>query len=154
MGLEVVGVTRPVGARAEHLALATATGAAAWVTVEQLAPDDDKVLADWLSDADRPKVLHDAKGQAHALAAQGWTLSGVVADTALATYLVKPDQRAYDLADLSVRYLHRELLSGERRLRPALLRRRRRRGGRGPAGATPRSTSGVSSRRSWSRRRR
>ena len=36
VGLEVVGVTRPVGARAEHLALATATGAAAWVTVEQL----------------------------------------------------------------------------------------------------------------------
>ena len=113
VGLEVVGVTRPVGARAEHLALASGTGAAAWVTVEQLAPDDDKVLADWLSDAERPKVLHDAKGQAHALAAQGWTLSGVVADTALATYLVKPDQRAYDLADLSVRYLHRELMSGE-----------------------------------------
>ncbi|MGH3456901.1 DNA polymerase I [Aeromicrobium sp.] len=112
VGVEVVGVTRPVGSRAEHLALATGTGAAAWVGVEQLEPDDDKALADWLADADRPKVLHDAKGQAHALAAQGWTLSGVVADTALATYLVKPDQRAYDLADLSVRYLHRELLAG------------------------------------------
>ncbi len=112
VGLEVVGVTRPVDARADHLALATGSGAAAWVAVEQLDADDDKALGAWLADADRPKVLHDAKGQAHALAAQGWTLSGVSADTALATYLVKPDQRAYDLADLSVRYLHRELQSG------------------------------------------
>ncbi len=111
VGLEVVGVTRPVDARAEHLALATPSGTAAWVTVGQLDPDDDKALGSWLSDADQPKVLHDAKGQAHALAAQGWALSGVVADTALATYLIKPDQRAYDLADLSVRYLHRELQS-------------------------------------------
>ena len=112
VGLEVVGVTRPVDARADHLALATGAGTAAWVTVGQLDPDDDKALGSWLSDADQSKVLHDAKGQAHAFAAQGWTLSGVVADTALATYLVKPDQRAYDLADLSVRYLHRELQSG------------------------------------------
>ncbi|MGI9085976.1 MAG: DNA polymerase I [Aeromicrobium sp.] len=113
VGLEVVGVTRPIGARAEHLALATGTGAAAWVSVELLDPDDDKALAAWLADAERPKVMHDAKGQAHAVAAQGWTLSGVVADTALATYLIKPDQRAYDLADLSVRYLHRELSAGD-----------------------------------------
>ena len=111
VGLEVVGVTRPVDARAEYLALATGSGTAAWVTVSQLDADDDKALGSWLSDADQPKVLHDAKGQAHALAAQGWALSGVVADTALATYLIKPDQRAYDLADLSVRYLHRELQS-------------------------------------------
>ena len=113
VGLEVAGITRPVDARAEHLALATASGAAAWITVGQLDADDDKAMAAWLSDTDRPKVLHDAKGQAHALAAQGWTLAGVSADTALATYLVKPDQRAYDLADLSVRYLHRELMSAD-----------------------------------------
>src|SRR5690606_36532109 len=30
-------------------------------------------------------------------------------DTALAAYLVRPDQRSYDLADLSLRYLKREL---------------------------------------------
>ena len=113
VGVEVVGDSRPVGARADHVALANAEGAAAWVTVEHLDPDDDKALASWLADSDRPKVLHDAKGQAHALAAQGWILSGVQADTALATYLVKPDQRAYDLADLSVRYLHRELVAGD-----------------------------------------
>lgn len=109
VGVEVAGVTRPVAARAESLAIATAAGAAAWLDVEALSADDDAALAAWLADPARPKVLHDAKGQVHALAAQGWTLRGLVADTALATYLVRPDQRAYDLADLAVRYLYREL---------------------------------------------
>lgn len=109
VGLEVSGVLRPVGARAEYLTIATADGAAAWIEVAALSLADDATLAAWLADADRPKVLHDAKGQIHALEAQGWTLAGLAADTALATYLVKPDQRAYDLADLAVRYLKREL---------------------------------------------
>ena len=112
VGLEVTGVTKPVGARAEGLAIASSAGVGAWVEVDQLNPADEAALATWLADPDRAKVLHDAKGQSHALAAQGWHLSGVLADTALATYLVKPDQRAYDLADLTVRYLHRELVAG------------------------------------------
>ena len=74
-----------------------------------------EVFAAWLADADRPKVLHDAKGQLHALGAHGWPCPGVVADTALGTYLVKPDQRSYDLADLSLRYLKRELGADETR---------------------------------------
>ena len=113
VGVEVTGVTRPVGARTDSVALATASGDGAWIDASSLDPADDAALAAWLADPQRSKVLHDAKGQAHALAAQGWTLAGVVADTALATYLVKPDQRAYDLADLSVRYLHRELAAGD-----------------------------------------
>ncbi|MGJ9423324.1 DNA polymerase I [Aeromicrobium sp. CF3.5] len=113
VGLEVTGVTRPVGARADGVAIATADGRGAWVDPSALDPADDTALAAWLADASRPKVLHDAKGQAHALAAQGWSLAGLAADTSLATYLLKPDQRAYDLADLSVRYLHRELASAE-----------------------------------------
>jgi DNA polymerase-1 len=113
VGVEVAGVLRPVGARAESVSVATAGGAAAWFEVETLGVDDEAALAAWLADPARPKVLHDAKGQVHALAAHGWTLRGIAADTALATYLVRPDQRAYDLADLSVRYLHRELTDAE-----------------------------------------
>ncbi|MGB9011381.1 MAG: DNA polymerase I [Aeromicrobium sp.] len=113
VGLEVTGVAKPVGARAEGVAIASSEGAGVWIDVEQLEPADEAALAAWLADPDRSKVLHDAKGQAHALAAQGWHLRGVAADTAVATYLVKPDQRAYDLADLSVRYLHRELIAGD-----------------------------------------
>ncbi len=113
VGLEVTGVTKPVGARADGVAIASAAGVGAWIDVERLEPADEAALAAWLADPGRAKVLHDAKGQAHAVAAQGWHLAGVAADTALATYLVKPDQRAYDLADLSVRYLHRELAVGD-----------------------------------------
>ena len=47
-----------------------------------------------------------------ALAARGWPLHGLVSDTALAAYLVRPDQRSYDLADLTLRYLKRELKQG------------------------------------------
>ncbi|MCL3818522.1 DNA polymerase I [Aeromicrobium wangtongii] len=82
---------------------------AAWIAVDDITPEDDAALAGWLADASRPKVLHDAKGPMLALAARGWTLAGVAADTALSAYVVKPDQRSYDLADLSVRYLKREL---------------------------------------------
>ncbi len=95
--------------RVDGLALATATGEAAYVDAAALSPDDDAALGDWLADAARPKVLHDAKGPALALAAHGWSLAGVQSDTALAAYLVRPDQRSYDLADLTLRYLKREL---------------------------------------------
>jgi DNA polymerase-1 len=37
----------------------------------------------------------------------------LVSDTALAAYLVRPDQRSYDLADLVLRYLKRELRAEE-----------------------------------------
>ncbi len=60
----------------------------------------------------RTKVLHDAKGPMLALAARGWPLRGLVSDTALAAYLARPDQRSYDLADLTLRYLKRELKQG------------------------------------------
>ena len=35
----------------------------------------------------------------------------MVSDTALTAYLARPDQRSYDLADLTLRYLRRELKS-------------------------------------------
>ena len=56
-----------------------------------------------------PKVLHDAKGPMLALAARGWPMRGLARDTALSAYLARPDQRSYDLADLTLRYLKREL---------------------------------------------
>ena len=82
---------------------------AAWINVDDITVDDDAAIATWLADPERPKVLHDAKGPMLALSARGWPIAGVVADTALAAYVVKPDQRSYDLGDLSVRYLKREL---------------------------------------------
>ncbi|MEU8013762.1 DNA polymerase I [Micromonospora parva] len=91
------------------LALATAGGAAAWLDPAQLDPTDEAALAGWLADAERPKVLHDSKPAVLACAAHGWQLTGIVRDTQIAAYLARPDQRSYDLTDLALRYLHREL---------------------------------------------
>jgi DNA polymerase-1 len=50
----------------------------------------------------------------HALAARGLGLAGVTSDTALAAYLALPGQRTFDLADLALRKLGKELgSSGE-----------------------------------------
>ncbi|RYZ31963.1 MAG: DNA polymerase I, partial [Propionibacteriaceae bacterium] len=91
------------------VSLAASDGAAAYVDVTELLPDDEQVLARWLGDGDRPKAMHDAKGPLLALWARGWELAGLTSDTQLAAYLVRPDQRTFDLADLTVRYLKREL---------------------------------------------
>ncbi len=56
-----------------------------------------------------PKAAHDAKAALHALRGRGWTLAGLTSDTALAAYLSRPGQRSFDLADLALRHLRREL---------------------------------------------
>jgi DNA polymerase-1 len=109
VGLHVRGSWGSGTGRVLGLAFALADGRTAYLDVEAMSQADDAALAGWLADPDRPKVLHDAKGPIVALAAHGWTLVGVAEDTALAAYLVSPDQRSYDLADLTLRYLHREL---------------------------------------------
>ena len=48
----------------------------------------------------------------HALRGRGWSLAGLTSDTALAAYLARPGQRSFDLADLALRYLRRELRQG------------------------------------------
>lgn len=91
------------------LAFAAADGAGAWIDTAELTPADDAALAQWLADPERPKIVHDAKGPTLACWARGWDLRGVALDTLLAAYLLRPDQRTYDLGDLAVRYLHRDL---------------------------------------------
>jgi DNA polymerase-1 len=91
------------------VAVAAAGGPAAWFDPARLDAADEPAVAAWLADPARPKVLHDAKPALLGFAAHGWTLAGITADTALSAYLVRPDQRSYDLADLALRYLRREL---------------------------------------------
>jgi DNA polymerase-1 len=95
------------------LAIAAPGGGAAFIDPTQLTEADDKALGAWLADPDRPKALHDAKGPMHALAARGLELRGLTSDTALAAYLALPGQRSFDLADLALRYLNRELRDAE-----------------------------------------
>ncbi|WP_277451645.1 DNA polymerase I [Janibacter sp. DB-40] len=113
LGVEVVGEWGRGSGEVTGLGLATVDGTAAFVSVPGLDAADEKALRDWITDVERPKVLHDAKGPMLALAATGLPLSGLVVDTAIAAYLVRPDQRSYDLADLAVRHLGRDLSGGE-----------------------------------------
>jgi len=109
VGVHVVGSwargTGDLGA----IALATTQDRVGYVDVTDLTPAAEAALGDWLADASVPKILHDAKGPIQALAARGWTLRGLSLDTALAAYLVRPDQRDYDLTDLVLRQLGRDL---------------------------------------------
>ncbi|MGD0923559.1 MAG: DNA polymerase I, partial [Streptosporangiaceae bacterium] len=96
----------------DGLALAAADGAGAFVDPVTLTEDDERALAAWLADPGQPIALHDAKGPMHALAARGLELAGLTTDTALAAYLALPGQRSFDLADLALRYLGKELRDG------------------------------------------
>jgi DNA polymerase-1 len=108
--LVVQAAPRTAAGEGEATGLGLAGAAqAAYLDLTAIGPDDESVLADWLADADRPKVLHDAKAQTASLETRGLRVDGLVSDTALAAYLARPDQRSYDLADLSLRYLRREL---------------------------------------------
>jgi DNA polymerase-1 len=93
----------------ESLALAAADGAGGYLDPRTLTPEDEQALAQWLADPAMPKAAHDAKPLLHALRARGMTLEGLISDTALAAYLVRPGQRSFDLADLVLRYLRKEL---------------------------------------------
>jgi len=108
-GVHVVGSWARGHGDARGLALATQDGAAGWIDLVDALPGALDALAHWLADPQRPKVLHDAKGPLTALADRGLPVQGVVADTALAAYLSRPDQRSFDLADLTLRHLSREL---------------------------------------------
>ena len=91
------------------VALAAADGPAGWFDPAELDAGDEAAVSAWLADAKRPKVIHDSKPALLAFRARGWELHGVARDTAIAAYLARPDQRTYDLTDLALRYLHREL---------------------------------------------
>mgnify|MGYP001230965947 CR=1 FL=1 len=108
VGVHVLGQWARGTGDAQALGLA-GPDAAAYVDLTDLDEPAESALAGWLGDPESPKVLHDAKGPLQALNARGLPLRGMVHDTALAAYLVRPDQRSYDLADLVLRHLHREL---------------------------------------------
>src|SRR5215211_4231629 len=92
------------------IALAAANDHATFVDI---GPDmhvaDEQALAAWLADPATSKVVHEVKGPYLAIWSRGWELEGVLSDTALAAYLALPGQRSFDLGDLAVRYLKREL---------------------------------------------
>ena len=108
-GMDVTGHWGSGTGDLRTIALASSDGCGAFLDLTDLEPEDDDALAAWLADPRRPKAMHDAKGPLHGIWARGWDLGGLVSDTQLAAYLLRPDQRTYDLADLALRHLKREL---------------------------------------------
>jgi len=108
VALDVEGRATPAGGDAWALSVSDGREALA-VDLAEIDPADEAALAAWLADPGAPVTVHGAKDAWHALAGRGLELRGVVFDTLLAAYLCHPDQRSYDLADLTIRHLHREL---------------------------------------------
>ena len=104
LGVDVVGVLRPVEGDAALVSLSDGSRAVV-IDLTEILPEDEAALARLLADVDRPKLVADAKGSWHALNARGLTLDGVVADPSLAGYLCRPEQRSYDVDTLTQRWL-------------------------------------------------
>ncbi|WP_374953659.1 DNA polymerase I [Arthrobacter sp. Y81] len=66
----------------------------------------ENVLADWLRDGESPKVMHGYKAALKALSSRGLGLEGVVDDTSISGYLIQPDRRTYELAELAQHHLN------------------------------------------------
>ncbi|WP_372593104.1 DNA polymerase I [Actinotalea sp.] len=109
VALDVEGRGAPAGGDAWGLALAADGARALTLDLTEVDPADESALASWLADPTAPKLVHGSKAARHALAGRGLELDGVVFDTELAAYLCHPDQRGFDLGDLAIRHLHREL---------------------------------------------
>ncbi|WP_309971042.1 DNA polymerase I [Arthrobacter oryzae] len=66
----------------------------------------ENVLAGWLQDREAPKVMHGYKAAIKALSSRGLGLEGVVDDTSISGYLIQPDRRTYELAELAQHHLN------------------------------------------------
>ena len=99
----------PPEARSEGEPDADRAHPAAFVDLHAMDAVDEAALQAWLADGSVHKAMHDAKGPLLALQARGWTVAGLTSDTALAAYLALPGQGVFDLADLALRFLRREL---------------------------------------------
>ncbi|QEO15904.1 DNA polymerase I [Agromyces intestinalis] len=93
--------------------IATATET---VRLEWQSAADSPALAAWLA-SDAPKIMTDAKLQLEALARSGLAFDGLVVDTLLAGWLMRPNLQEKSLADLVDRYLGETLPQSD----PALL---------------------------------
>ncbi|MFC8304555.1 DNA polymerase I [Specibacter sp. NPDC057265] len=104
-------VTEKAGTSREAVAVALARADSAVVVDLATAGQGlESVLAAWLA-SDAPKLVHEYKEAIKALSVRGLALGGVVDDTALSAYLIQPDRRSYELAELSQVHLRISLES-------------------------------------------
>jgi DNA polymerase-1 len=80
--------------------------AAAYIDLTAQDAGAENVLAEWLRDEEAPKVMHGYKAALKALSSRGLGLEGVVDDTSVSGYLIQPDRRTYELAELAQHHLN------------------------------------------------
>lgn len=80
--------------------------AAAYIDLATQDAEAENILADWLRDPASPKVMHGYKAALKALSSRGLGLEGVVDDTSISGYLIQPDRRTYELAELAQHHLN------------------------------------------------
>jgi DNA polymerase-1 len=108
-------------ARLVGISLSVSPGTACYIPVAHRGPEageqlpKDEVLQrlrPWLENAAAPKLLHNAKYDAHVFANEGIRLAGVAEDTMLQAYVLE-SHRGVSLADLAQRWLGRSGLTYE-----------------------------------------
>jgi DNA polymerase-1 len=112
-GLSVSGRLMPGSGEAWSLAVGFTDGRVTVIDPTTLDEADDAVVATWLGDRDAAKAVHDAKTAYQEFHGSGLELAGVVFDSAIAAYLIWPDQRGYDLEGLTARLLGEHLSEEE-----------------------------------------
>ncbi len=102
--LDMAGSWAGEAGRTSLLGLAVVTdgesGAVAWIPVEHLA--DTKVQATLLDG--RPMRMHEAKPLLRSLTGLGLDVTSLSVDTAIASYLLDPAEKNYDVAALLLKY--------------------------------------------------
>ncbi|HEY9459811.1 MAG TPA: DNA polymerase I [Paralcaligenes sp.] len=105
----------PMRARLVGLSLSVAPGVACYIPVGHRGPDNVtqlprqevlERLRPWLEDAGAPKVLHNAKYDAHVFLNAGVALAGITEDTMLQAYVLESHRRV-NLQELGERWLGR-----------------------------------------------
>lgn len=84
------------------------SGQAVSLDLGELSATDADALRAWLA-GDHPKLVHDRKSAMHALWNYDFELAGVIHDTFLAAYLLRPSQRSYSLDNVVQRHLGQTL---------------------------------------------
>lgn len=86
-----------------------ANDANAYVSLEDIDAETQAALATVLSSVSYAKAVHDFKDTYKLLGNRGLELAGVVDDTMITAYLIQPDRRNHDLADIAQVHLKMSL---------------------------------------------
>lgn len=105
---------RSAGGGDDAVGIALAADAAtAYIGLEELDEAADGALGTILASGHYPLALHDFKTGYKLLADRGIELRGVVDDTMISAYLIQPDRRSHELADIAQHHLRLTLKAEE-----------------------------------------